>query len=619
MTRDGPEHTVRLPDGGESAAASVLENVVDPVVAVADGTVTYANAAAVDMFGLPAEPAGVDASVLGTYWEHLERELVETAVGTVRTVGIEDEPYDARIHRGAESATITFDDDGGQPSSDSRVKDRAINEAPVGVAITDPSLEDNPLVYVNEAFERVTGYPNEAVVGQNCRFLQGPESDEAAITQMRDAVDAERPVTVEVENYRRDGSMFWNEVTLAPVRDDDGDVTHFVGFQNDVTDRKRAELEVVRRRRELEDVLERVEGLVEDVTAIVAGSRTRSDLERGVCERIGEEPTYASARIDERNPGTGALERRASAGTDPESASAGEADVLDALERDSHRVETNGGVMTGTFALTYDGIEYGALTVTAREGATIDDHETVVLAALARAVASGVNARETSRILEADTVVAVELDLTDETVTPLVVAERTGGTLEYHESVRRIDDETASLYTVYGVGWDDLEAAVAGLEGVSVRPVVERDEEILVELETDGEGLVEWLSKRGALTREVDARDGTARVRIDLPQSANVRRLVEALEERHPGTDVVSFTQHERAGDTRGEVAARLEASLTDRQLTALQRAHLGGYFEWPRPTTGEELAASMDISRPTFHEHLRSAEAKLCRALFDE
>lgn len=115
---------------------------------------------------------------------------------------------------------------------------RAIDAAPIGVSITDPNRPDNPTIYANEAFEAVTGYDRETVLGQNMRLLQGSASAEAAVAAMRSAVEAERPVSTTLINYRDDGTRFWNRVDIAPVRDDDGTVTNFVGFQTDVTDEK---------------------------------------------------------------------------------------------------------------------------------------------------------------------------------------------------------------------------------------------------------------------------------------------------------------------------------------------------------------------------------------------
>jgi PAS domain S-box-containing protein len=122
-----------------------------------------------------------------------------------------------------------------------KVKSRAMDEAPVGITITDPDQEDNPMVYVNEGFEALTGYSKSESVGRNCRFLQGEETREEPVAEMRNAVDREEQVSVELRNYRKDGSQFWNRVSIAPVRDDAGTVTNYVGFQNDVTERKERE------------------------------------------------------------------------------------------------------------------------------------------------------------------------------------------------------------------------------------------------------------------------------------------------------------------------------------------------------------------------------------------
>ena len=134
-----------------------------------------------------------------------------------------------------------------QTVEDLKLKERAMDEAPVGITITDPSREDNPMIYRNEQFERLTGY--EDVIGENHRFLQGEGTDPDTRAQIREAVDDGRPVSVDILNYRKEGASFWNKLDIAPLHDDTGAVTYFVGFQTDITDRKIRErrLEVLNR------------------------------------------------------------------------------------------------------------------------------------------------------------------------------------------------------------------------------------------------------------------------------------------------------------------------------------------------------------------------------------
>ncbi|TYL40131.1 histidine kinase [Natronococcus pandeyae] len=607
--------------GGVSSSTAALEYVVDPVLAVSDETITYANEAARGEFDL-SEDDSLDApTLLAPHWDVLRDAITETTVGTARHVSLDHDVYDARVHRGEDGATITFErtSESDAPSSDRVVKERAINEAPVGITISDPDREDNPLVYVNDAYEEMTGYSYSEVVGRNCRFLQGEESDPEAIAEMRDAIAAERPVTVELTNYRKDGTEFWNEVTIAPVYNEAGELTNYVGFQNDVTARKEAERELERRTAELEYILDRVEGLVQDVTDVVAGSTSRSELEAAVCERIAAEPAYDGAWIGERDPATEAIEVRSSAGVSPEAPAVdGSHPAAETLATDDVASRGDGETTHASFPLTYNGIEYGVLTVCTDRDRPIVDREAVILSALARAIASGVNARETSRTLETDAVVAVELELTDPSVAPVALSAATDGHLEYRRSVHGTDDGTASLFTVTGATGDELRAAAAELPSADLAVLVEHDEGCLIEL-MDEHDLVAWLSARGVRTQTIESEGGSARLTVEIPRSANVRSVVEAIEDRYEGTDVVSFRQRDADGETPEEFAARIETSLTDRQFVALQRAYLAGYFEWPRPTTGEELAQTMNVSRPTFHEHLRTAEAKLCAAFFGD
>ena len=121
------------------------------------------------------------------------------------------------------------------------LKDRALDVAAEGITIADARLPARPLMYANDGFERLTGYPVGEVLGRNCRFLQGPESDPTAVAEIRAAIAEQRECIVEILNYRRDGSSFWNRLSVTPVRDESGVVTHFIGIQSDVTARREAE------------------------------------------------------------------------------------------------------------------------------------------------------------------------------------------------------------------------------------------------------------------------------------------------------------------------------------------------------------------------------------------
>ena len=129
------------------------------------------------------------------------------------------------------------DDPTGHALEGGEIRDRAVLAAGLAFTISDARLPDNPLVFVNPAFERTTGYLREEVQGRNCRFLQGPDTDPAAVQEVRDALAREEHRTVTLLNYRKDGTAFWNELSLSPVYDATGMLTHFVGIQSDVTTR----------------------------------------------------------------------------------------------------------------------------------------------------------------------------------------------------------------------------------------------------------------------------------------------------------------------------------------------------------------------------------------------
>jgi PAS domain S-box-containing protein len=122
-----------------------------------------------------------------------------------------------------------------------RLTNQAITASSNGIVIADARAPDMPIIYVNPAFEQITGYEAAEVVGRNCRFLQGNEKNQPALDELRAALREGRSCTVVLSNYRKDGTHFWNELNVSPIYDGAGTLTHFVGIQMDITERKRSQ------------------------------------------------------------------------------------------------------------------------------------------------------------------------------------------------------------------------------------------------------------------------------------------------------------------------------------------------------------------------------------------
>jgi len=168
---------------------------------------------------------------------------------------------------------------------------QAIAASSNGITISDPGQPDNPLIYVNRSFELMTGYSAEEVLGGNCRFLQGPDGDQPALDEVRDALRGERDCSVLLRNYRKDGTPFWNEFRLSPVHDARGRLVNFVGVQNDVTERKHAEEGLRHARDELEDrVRQRTARLAEANAHLQREIAERRELEEQLTHQAFHDP-----------------------------------------------------------------------------------------------------------------------------------------------------------------------------------------------------------------------------------------------------------------------------------------------------------------------------------------
>lgn len=165
---------------------------------------------------------------------------------------------------------LTVEDGKGDPFA------AAIRATRMPMIVTDPRRPDNPIVFVNDAFLRLSGYGRDEIMGRNCRFLQGPDTDPASVRRIREAVEARRDISIDILNYRKDGSAFWNALYMSPVITESGELHYFFASQLDMTDRIDAQLrtqtekehferEVANRTRELSDALAAKTMLVHEV------------------------------------------------------------------------------------------------------------------------------------------------------------------------------------------------------------------------------------------------------------------------------------------------------------------------------------------------------------------
>ncbi|WP_185903242.1 PAS domain-containing protein [Halonotius terrestris] len=226
----------------------------DPFVIHDDGEVVYANDRCLTLLRSSSPDEVIEKPILAfvqeSYHDALADQFDQLADGDADALGlaIELDPLHGAAREivvvtspiewnGTRKLQSTFLDVSEQLAAEPLIE-RAMNAAPVGITIADAQSEDEPLLYVSDEFVEMTGYSREAALGQNCRFLQGEGTREEPVAKMRAAIDAAEPVTVVLRNYRADGSMFWNRVTIRPITGKAGEVTHFLGYQEDVSEMK---------------------------------------------------------------------------------------------------------------------------------------------------------------------------------------------------------------------------------------------------------------------------------------------------------------------------------------------------------------------------------------------
>jgi len=497
-----------------------------------------------------------------------------------------------------------------------------------GVVIVDT---DRTVVYCNEVAADVFDTPVTDAVGRDVSDLVDA-----------DDVDFDAPDALgEVELGRRT-----YEVRSSEIVDRHDRLLGYALVFNDITERKRHERALQRQRDELR-FLDRLNGVIREVNGALIGTDSREAIADAVSDRLTDSELYdATWTVDEslvdatQLPETGAVrldggesltgeladgEAALSVYTDgPDGASVpgdGPTGADDNGSGSDH--ESVAGTWT-SIPLVYGRTVFGALVLfTTREDA-FGERELAVLDELGESIGYAIHVANRDHVALVETAVELELSSTgdllavvsadaDCTLTVEGVAPAGSGSLVLYCRV----DETGANGSGDGDGNVDADAATA-LEADPDVETVRRMGETLLEVRLSGGSLAHPLYEYGAELVSARASDGRCTVVTRAPGDADVRAVVERVQADFPDAELRAKRQQGGEADAEDPTPEGVLDGLTDRQLEAVETAYSAGYFEWPRDANAEDVAAELDITSPTFHNHLRKAQNALLGELLD-
>lgn len=262
---------------------------------------------------------------------------------------------------------------------------------------------------------------------------------------------------------------------------------------------------------------------------------------------------------------------------------------------------------------------YGVLNLYADEPGIFDDVEREVIEELGEIAGYAINAAERKEALLADRTVELDFRLQDSDAELFEFTQQAGDRLEMEGIVPTEEGPSRAFFTLEGGTAEGARRAAAEFPGLRNFRIVSShpdDESFVFECIVQ-EGLVSTLLEHGAVPQTIVIKE-EVRVVVELPSSRDVREFAEMFESKFEGATLVARRMRDRPIQTEAGFHEQLRTELTDRQYAAARTAYISGYFEWPRQSTGEDVAELLDITQPTFNRHLREAQRKLFDLLFE-
>ncbi|ADB59871.1 putative PAS/PAC sensor protein [Haloterrigena turkmenica DSM 5511] len=493
----------------------------------------------------------------------------------------------------------------------------------------------------NRSAAAMFGYRAGEIVGTHVSTFYPDEAVDDGVPEraLSTAIDESG---YEHEGWRvaEDGSRFRATEVISPLRDEQGRHRGFAVFVRDVSP-AHEELEELRTRR---DELERryaVARAHRGVTRALLEATDHEGIEASTCAALTADRVYECAWIDRATHADRRPNSRAASGIDP--------DAVDRLVPDEWREDgpegpdaateptiavatdvalavdeaDDGAEATGVLArvpLVYGDTVYGSLTVATDAAEAFDETERGWLETIGQQVGYAIAAIRRRNLLLSDRVVELELECRDDDSFFVAASRRLGCRFEL-DSLVPVSESTQLYYLrLEGASPADVFDLAAEDAGIEDYRLVETDAEgWRVEFVVDSSCPIVTLTEYGTTVLDARFEGGTATITAECAADADIRTIVDGLRAVFPDSELVGKRETERTVRTAREFREGLEDRLTDRQEASLRAAYFGGYYDWPRESTAEEIADAMGISSPTLHNHLRKGQHELLRTFFDD
>lgn len=511
--------------------------------------------------------------------------------------------------------------------------DAIIAASPAAIYITDPR---GTVRRWNPAAREIFGWEEDDVIGEHNPTIPADERED--YRELRSRVMAGESLTgVERRRLTKSGKEIDVSISTATVMGPDGGIDGIMTVAEDITDRKERERLLRRQRDELES-LGRVTDLILESTQELVETSEEDRIEALVCERLVEAERYTSARIVEVLGGDEVSSRvRSSGGEDGDSvtdeerqlaihaAQTGEMQVRSVSTAsgengDTIESRTGGQTEIGAIPLTHRDAVHGVLLVRAGPGYEFTERELAGMVTLGKTIGFARDAITNKKLLFADSVVELRF-AAEGTDLPFVrTSDRLGCSISLGGLVVSGTDDTVTLYLdIDGIGGDEFVDALTEEPDVTDGWIVaEEENHTRIGVKLSEQAPLGRLSRHEMTIRDIQLTAGFGEFEFEAPLSADVSEIVGGIRDWYPSVELRAKQERDRPVTTAADIATAMQSQLTDRQYEIFKTAYFGGYFEWPRDNTIEDLAETLDIAGSTFHHHLRHAQRKLARALLE-